>query len=249
MSNITIIIIGTTHETDKETKLFDFLNKTMKSKKFKNSIWLCEGDSTGRFCVSLKNIELHLLTDALFVNMMLIDLQKKNMGDNKDFFQILSDRLIELFITINKSKFKNQLLLSHNDFDCMQLLGKFNIYDNLNKFDKCILSGFASNTIIPHVKKLINHIIEISKKNGVINDTNKKCVHDFYQTGFVCEDEIMSNMRDHSFIKIIMTHIFNMTIDNKNIKKRFIITVGSDHVKPICDFLKKKNLKVKQIIV
>jgi len=86
--SIMILIIGTVHETDNETRLFDILNK--KTKDDNNIKWLCEGENDKRRCTSLKNNDIHLVTDALFVNMLLLN-------GITDY-----DRIIELFITISR---------------------------------------------------------------------------------------------------------------------------------------------------
>ena len=68
MKNITVIIVGTTHETVEEKTIFKILNDCVT--KYKNIHWLCEGESDKRECTSIKDYGTHLLTDALFVNMI-----------------------------------------------------------------------------------------------------------------------------------------------------------------------------------
>lgn len=220
---ITIILIGTIHETDREDKIFDILNEHQKSGKYKDSYWLCEGETYGRQCVSFKDNDLHLLTDALFVNMMLLDKQHIGETGRREFIKSLNERIIELFVTINKSPFKNIIMGNHN-------------YKNLLTY----------NNNDNELRLFVKFIIDLLFDNNIIDASYKKCVLDFYNTGHTCENEIMTIMREKSFVKIILLFIFNLLKEKHN-RIRIIITTGLDHVGPLKNILGKLSNNIKFI--
>jgi hypothetical protein len=241
--NITIILFGTTHETQRENILFEVLNNIIDKKKLKNSYWLCEGEQYDRKCISIKDNDLHLLTDALFINMMLLDDNKINGDIKNEFNQNFNDRMMELFITINKSKYKNTIISNNKYIKCFDLLHKYNVLDNRTLFEKCIENGH--DYYIHNFRKFIKYIIDLLLNNNVIDASYKKCIFDFYNTGYICEDEILTVMREKSFIKIILMFITNL-MKQYNQKIRVIITVGTDHVEPLKKILNNltKNIHI-----
>lgn len=247
MDKTTIILIGTTHETKNEDTIFKTINDIIHKKKFKNAHWLCEGESLDRQCTSLKDTNIHLLTDALFVNMLLIDKHKSpSLKNDNEYMTTLYERIYELFYTINKSKYADDIL-KHNDFKlCLENLKTI---DPINKRDyhmKCITSNY--DNLEANLKKLVKYIIDLSSSIGTIKEHNHKCVIDFYNSGSICEDQVMTVMREHSFIDIIKSTIKNIINNVSNDRVRIIITVGSDHVKPLSFAFKGFCDKIKEII-
>jgi hypothetical protein len=88
--------------------------------------------------------------------------------------------------------------------------------------------------------------------NNVIDNSYKKCIYDFYNTGHMCENEIMTIMREKSFINIILSFIINLFNNNHKINKmdkiRIIITVGLDHVDPLKKILNGITNNIRIII-
>ena len=110
MDNIIVYIIGTTHETQTEEKIFNSLNYFFDNYDSKNTYWLCEGEENKRKCITLKDYKVHVITDSLFVNMMIIDFENNNLNNNDSMYTIFYSRIIELFITVtklNNNKIKN----------------------------------------------------------------------------------------------------------------------------------------------
>ena len=227
---VTIILIGTVHETKREENIFVELNRQVKLKKYKNAYWLCEGEAHDRKCFSLKDNDLHLLTDALFVNMMLLDVDNVKDNEKGEFMQSLYERIMELFITINNSKFKDKIVNDNGYINCLNLLDKYNIIKYRDNYEECIKQNYGS--LKSKLRVFIKYLLDVLLENNIINESNKKCVYDFYNTGYKCENEIMTIMREKSFIKIILLFIMDLLKQSKN-KVRIIITVGLDHVEPL----------------
>jgi hypothetical protein len=239
MEHITIIIIGTTHETNEEKQLFDELNNIIKNKTFKNTIWLCEGESDDRQCSSLKDHDIHLLTDSLFVRMMIIDTNQIDKNTKKVFLQTFYDRIFELFITISRSSLKNKIMEEDTIFrNCIKLLEHApNLSNVFQTIDNC-LTKINIETLMDSLNIFIKKIIQLIFENNILSNKYFKCVNNFYNTGSLCENEIMTVLREESFIKIIMAHVMNILKTNDTEKHILILTVGRDHVVPLCDFLK-----------
>lgn len=224
MKQITIILIGTTHDTDNETKIFQYLHNNIKQN---NIHWLCEGDTFGRNCESMKDNNIHLLTDALFVNMLILDFH-----NDKEFMDEFYGRIIELFITI--SNFNDLIKILPSQYQ--KLINQTN-YEVLNK----ILRNIPINTLKTDLRKIILDILNYAKNNNMIDKHYELCIFKFYNDVNVCEDTILTIMREKSFLNIILNKIKNMD----NGKHYIIVTVGMDHCKPLNDILIKFNIKVK----
>lgn len=225
MKQITIILIGTTHDTKNETKIFQIINDNIKQK---NIHWLCEGDTHGRNCESIKDNNIHLITDALFVNMLIMDFH-----NDKEFMDEFYGRIIELFITMSKfnvgipNNYQKLINLTNNDTTITTL--------------NTHLRNIPINDLKNDLKKIILDILNYAKNNNIIDKYFEKCVFDFYDDVNVCEDTILTIMREKSFINIILNKIKNLD----NAKHYIIVTVGMDHCKPLNDILIKFNIKVK----
>jgi hypothetical protein len=277
MKRITVIICGTVHDTMEETKLFGVLNNIMdeNANHKKNIHWLCEGDSYGRKCTTLKNNTIHLLTDALFVNMLILDFVRENVKSiNDEFIEMLYERSIELFVTISKfddeiHKLKELLQLQKNN-DCnilckisklFAIKPNFNLqvqylvkpeyqeYINLIKNQTPIKQIYDKIKIIPldkfmiDMRELVSKIIMYMKDRDLIDKNYEKCVFDFYDTGLVCEDKILTILREQSFTKIILEKINSLNLTNG--KHMIIVTVGADHCEPLSKILQKFNIRTK----
>jgi hypothetical protein len=236
MKKITVVIFGTIHDTEEETKLFSVLNNIMVNR-IKNIHWLCEGESYKRSCTSIKDNKVHLLTDALFVNMLILDYKKGYTYP--EFNQMFYERIIELFITISKC-----------DKDIIQFIKQ--PYHNLIIFIKenknleyvyGQLENINMDNLLINMREIILNILTYMKDKNMIDQHFEQCAIDFYKTGITCEDEILTLMREKSFIKLIL-HKINSLDNSKHI---IIITVGMDHCEPLKKILTKFNIKVKII--
>ena len=236
MKKITVIIFGTIHDTEEETKLFSTLNSIM-TNQLKNIHWLCEGESYKRSCTSIKDNNIHLLTDSLFVNMLALDYKKGYTYP--EFNQMFYERIIELFVTMSKFDINIIKLAKQPYLKLINLLkdnNNFNvIYEQLEQMD--------INKLILDMQKLILNVIIHMKRKNMIDKHFEQCVIDFYKTGVKCEDEVLTLMREKSFIKLILQKI-NTLDDSKHI---IVITVGTDHCEPLKKILTQFNIKVKII--
>lgn len=243
MNNITLIIIGTIHETEKERHVFDYINNVIKNNLFPRCVWLCEGESLDRQCVSLKNNGLHLLTDALFVNMMIRDLTKSNFSDS-ELINNFYERIIELYMTISKSKYKKIITEKFSQIKCIQMLNDVDIMHNYDKYIKCLSSNLLS-TIEQH-RQLVKYIVELSQNVNNFSKLENECINIFYDgENKYCENHIMTRMREKSFVSIMKSFIYHAL----NKYSRIIVTVGSDHVVPLFNFFSQFINKIYKIIV
>lgn len=270
MKKITVIICGTIHDTYEETKLFGILNNMIKESNSKNILWLCEGESYDRECTSLKDNTIHLLTDSLFVNMLILDFVREDVKYiNDKFVDMLYNRSIELFVTI--AKFDNEIH-KLKDNNCKDLLCNLrqiftpNFDLNLkvqtlikSKYQEFIDMINNSNIPIKQIHEKIKHIpldefmidmresiskiIMYMKERNMIDKNYEKCVFDFYETGLICEDTILTVLREQSFIKLILEKINSLAEG----KYYIFVTVGADHCNPLSMLLQKFNIKTKVI--
>lgn len=251
MSDLTVILIGTVHYTDYEIQVFEKLNSIVSDQKYKNFFWLCEGESGNRQCISLKDYNIHLLSDALFVNMMLIDIIQINSDMMNSFTDLLYDRILELMITISNSHFKNFIIDGNEIFsNCMNFIdGKssIDVFNNIDSILKC-LKEIPLNDLISNLKITIKKIIDIITSNNMIDNKYNKCINDFFTTGHICENEIMVLLREKSFIHKILLFTFSVLFLRKN-NSKIIVTIGKDHVLPLYDLLSKIIGKVRYIIL
>jgi len=238
MKNCTIIIFGTTHETNYETTLFEALNKLIKSNKLSNIHWLCEGEPDKRQCTTLKDYTVHLLTDALFVNMLIL-----NMKNDADFMGELYDRIIELFITISRTPHDIMNLINQKYQPIINMLKQ-----SSQSIDQAILTQIEdtlrkipTDILISDMRQLVSQIVTYYINN--IDKSYDKCILDFYNTGSVCEDELMTNLREKSFVTKILARI--KTIPDGNSKQYIILTVGEYHCNPLKKILGKLGIRVK----
>lgn len=252
MDEITLIIIGTVHYGDNENYIFEKLNDILTNNKYKNFFWLCEGEKGNRKCISLKDYNIHLLTDALFVNMILIDFNSINESDKdtyNDFIDLLYDRIIEFLITISKVSDKNSIVGTNSVINkCLNLLNNKSDKQILELVDPLLqcLKSIQVGDLIHDLKIMINKIVN-SYTSSIVSNKYKKCINDFYRTGHVCEDEIMVLLRDKLFIREILLFIFNVLSLDK-VKPKIIITVGRDHVMPLYGFFSNINIKTRYVI-
>ncbi len=236
MKQITIIIFGTAHDTDEETKLFSVLNNIMINK-IKNIHWLCEGESYKRVCTSIKDNKVHLLTDSLFVNMLILDYQRGYTY--QEFNEMFYERIIELFVTI--SKYDNDII-QYVKQPYLKLINLLKgdtqliyVYEQLEKMDLKIL--------MINMRDLIFNILNHMKNKNMIDKYFEECAMKFYKNGIDCEDTILTIMREKSFVKLIFDKINSLD----NTKHIIVITVGMDHCEPLKKILTKFNMKVKVI--
>jgi hypothetical protein len=247
-----IIIIGTIHETKNEASMFKLLNKYTDN--MDNLYWLCEGESDTRQCKSLKDYEIHVITDALFVNMLIMDIKKNDKNNkNNNLMSMFYDRTIELFITIKRlSKNNNQILNIFNNNKINNIY-----YKNINKLSFDLISQETLKDIenelrlldidilLEDLQIIIQEIIKLMLNNNKINKKYHKCIQNFFKTGYECEDVILTDMREHSFLLEIVSFIIENDIKNKNKKNIYVITVGRDHVK----FLHEKLANINDNII
>lgn len=226
MDKIIFVIIGTTHETKQEEKIFQTLNKYIKE--YKGYVhWLCEGEEYGRKCISIKDNNVHLLTDTLFVNMLLI-----NKMNNINFYE----RCTELFVTIEKSEHKEYIKKNNNYFAKIIEKEPDRILYELQQKPK--------NELIDKINQLCKFIIDLVLEKKIIT-VNEKCVIDFYKTGYICEDEILTDLREQSFIQHIIKYILWLSSKKSDSKYLLFLTVGCDHVSPIKKFFNHYELDIR----
>ena len=230
MENIIFVIIGTTHETTQEKRTFELLNKYVVEYK-KYIYWLCEGESYGRKCISIKDNNIHLLTDALFVNMMVID---KITGT--PFYE----RCVELFVTIKNSEHK-KLIIGKNKY-LSDLIEKSP--DDIVE----IIQKMETSMLIQIIKKICETIVNLVIDKKIVS-VNEKCVLDFYKTGTICENEILTDLREKSFIQHIMKYILWLSSQTFDCRPLLFLTVGCDHVLPIKNFFSKHKLDVRYFCI
>ncbi len=236
MKQITIILFGTAHDTYEETKLFGVLNSIMVNK-IKNIHWLCEGESYNRSCVSIKDNNVHLLTDSLFVNMLILDYKKGYTYP--EFNQMFYERVIELFVTMSKC---NNDIIQHVTQPYLNII-------NLLKTDVSLdtvygqLEKMNLNELMKNMRELILTILNHMKNKNMIDKHFEQCAIKFYNNGIDCENDILTIMREKSFVKLILNKI--NSLDNS--KHIIVITVGLDHCEPLKNILTKFNMKVKVI--
>jgi hypothetical protein len=228
MKNVTVILIGTVHDTIEETKIFGILHELINNKP-KNAHWLCEGESYNRNCTSIKDNKIHLITDSLFVNMMILDYE--NNKTDPEFMDILYGRIIELFVTI--SKFDNIVSIVKDQYQKIIKLPIDQMYINLQ--------NILVNDLVNDMRKLVFGILIFMQQNDMIPKQYEKCVFDFYGTGIKCEDTILTVLREESFLKMILEMV-NGLDGNKHY---VIVTVGLDHCIPLSLILEKFNIKTK----
>lgn len=230
---ITIIIFGTIHNTEKETNLFNVLNGIM-TNNIKNIHWLCEGESYKRSCTSIKDTTVHLITDSLFVNMLALDYKKGYTYP--EFNQMFYERIIELLVTISNCNQNIIQLVKQPYYDLITEIKNLDyVYGQLENMD--------INELIVNMREIILNILIHMKSKNMINKHFEQCVIDFYKTGINCEDEILTIMREKSFIELILQKI--NTLDHS--KHIIVITVGLDHCKPLEKILTQFNIKVKVV--
>ena len=250
MSRISLILIGTTHETETENILFDKLNDI---EKYKNVLWLCEGESGARKCISMKDYRIHLLSDTLFVNMMIIDMNAvKTKHDEyleKEYINTFIERIVELFITILNSEICNEIIQDNTLL--LKCIGPFKdnkatkdivykMYDNIYLY----LKNIHIDIIKKELRIIVDKIIKLILKKKLIDTQYNKCIIDFYKSGTVCEDTIMVVLRQKVFIHKIMLYVFYMIVNNiKNGK--IIVTIGSYHINGIYNYMKKYDDNIK----
>lgn len=235
-----LCMVGTIHGTSVESKLFETLNKLKID-------WLCEGENDFRECKSLKNHKIHLITDTLFVYMVLNDVKSiianpTIIHDNLYYHELI-DRMIELLITISRLTYDsiyNQVVtsLTKIDYNWISMLNilvhnplNYNIiYDIENK-----LKMLDIVELLKHVEIFINAIITIIVNNNEFqNNLNFDYINKFIiNKGNCqpCEDYIFMNVRDESFCDIIQNH---------NIQSLTVLTVGIDHLSTLYKKLHKK---------
>ena len=244
MKNITVIIVGTTHETTEEKTIFKILNNIIKGNK--NIHWLCEGESDKRECTSIKDYKVHLLTDALFVNMMILDFQNNKLSDKyvKEFY----NRIIELLITISRVEKEDGVTIQFNSILAPDYKHLVHLLKN-----EYPISDYTMNTIFNTLKnrnnklfselrdvvrQIVRHIVD----NNTVDKSYHECILKFFEDGYSCEDKIMLSLREKSFIKLILYKL--STLYNKSGKQYVIITVGTYHLKPLKTILEKFGVNV-----
>ena len=241
MNKISLILIGTAHETNTENILFDKLNNL---EKYKNILWLCEGEAGGRKCISLKDYKIHLLTDTLFINMMLIDYDDlmKVTYFGKEYSDMFIERIVELFITIVNSEICDEII--HNNALLVKCIGPlkenkhiaYKMYDNIYSH----LKNIPLDVLKKEMRIIVDKTIKLIFEKKIIDPKYNNCIIDFYKTGSVCEDTIMTLLREELFIYKIMLYISYLIINNiKNGK--IIVTLGLDHINKIYNYMKKYN--------
>lgn len=251
-----IIIIGTSHGSLNEQSIFNYLNNC----NHQQLKWLCEGENDNRLCCSLKEPTVHLITDSLFVYMVINDL--KTVTDPKQHFLYdeMVNRLIELFITIirqpNRSLKLDLLYIFRQspipwDKILVEIMAKSLTQIQLEiagmKLSD-ILEIFGLNVALDDMQINIEHIITYlcSEKYKMIDvkylDSIKKFLKNT-QNCIGCEDLIFMKMRDQSFWNLIQIYL-------KKPKPVTIITVGIDHCEFIANLIKKHyTIPVKKLII
>lgn len=236
MKEITVILCGTIHDTLEETKLFGILNVINK----KNIHWLCEGESNNRNCTSIKDNTVHLLTDSLFVNMLILDFVRENSKNiNDEFIEILYERVIELFVTISNFDNNNKVqdLVKPKYQEYIKLIKNNTPINEI--YDK--IKSIPIGNFMIDMRELVAVILKFMKDKNMIDKNYEKCVFEFYDTGLTCEDKILTVLREESFIKLILQKI-NSISDGKHI---ILVTVGLDHCTPLSILLRKFYIKTK----
>jgi hypothetical protein len=240
MKNIYVYLFGTIHETKQEDILFDKLNNYFKQNHYKNIVWLCEGESDNRYCVSLKDYRVHLLSDALFVNMLI---------NNNIYVTELYERIIELFITINRLNVP--IIFSYFDDNILYLLKLFNNnltkekYENTKKKLQNMENKILFNQLKKSIKLIINYVLENYK---LTNDFKNCIISMFENNNEICEDKILTNYRQQSIIFLILKQITNIQLNSKYNKNVIVVTIGEYHIKNIKIILEKYNIIVKKIV-
>lgn len=244
MKNITVIIVGTTHETTEEKTLFKILNNIIKENK--NIHWLCEGESDKRECTSIKDYRIHLLTDALFVNMMILDFQNNKLSDKyvKEFY----NRIIELLITISRVEKENGITIQFNnilplDYQHLvdQLKNEYPISNHTMEIIFNILKG-KENKLFSELREIISKIVRHIVDSNTVDKSYHECILKFFKDGYSCEDKIMLSLREKSFIELILYKL--STLYNEKDKQYVIVTVGNYHIKPLKIILEKFGVNV-----
>lgn len=235
-----LCMIGTIHGTIVEHKLFRILNQ-MKID------WLCEGENDFRKCKSLKNYEIHLVTDTLFVYMVLSDVinlsKKSNMLYNNLYYNELIDRFIELLITISRLTnydvyYQIIKMVKKMDYNWTSIINtlmyhKLN-YEMINDIEKKF-KKMKITELIRIIKLFVHTIIRIIYSNNKF----RRNIDFRYISTFIknrgncelCEDYIFMDVRDNSFCDIINNH---------DIKNLTVLTVGIDHLTTLHKKLQKK---------
>lgn len=231
------IIIGTVHDTQQERKIFEKLDKyTIQNPDYK---WFCEGEPDYRNCKTLKDYKTHLVTDCLFVYMILQDL-KKNPQDSW-LRQELLDRFIELLITTTRIPNKNKFAQIFAKFP--HISGAISSIEKENPIKQSTLKTIEINfkkqpEFITDLDVLLTKVCARARICGFIKDKDWDVIQKFLQNTNCkpCEDYIFMQMRDHAFLNIIGRVV--------SAKKVNIITVGSAHV----PFLAKHLERIGQVV-
>lgn len=246
MKNITVIIVGTTHETVEEKTIFKILNDCVT--KYKNIHWLCEGESDKRECTSIKDYGTHLLTDALFVNMMILDFQNNKLSEKyvKEFY----NRIIELLITISRVNKEDGITIQFNNVlppDYQHLVNLLkNDYPINDKVMDTVFNTLRSkeDVLFGELKEIIRQIVRHVVESNTVDKSYHECILKFLDDGYSCEDKIMLSLREKSFIKLILHKLSILQGQGKQEKQYIIITVGNYHLEPLKNTLGKFGFNV-----
>lgn len=236
--NTTVILIGTTHETPEEDSIFKKLNMITKKNSVTDSVqvhWLCEGESDMRNCHSLKSYDLHLLTDSLFLVIMLRNFYDFN---NTPFMNDLYNRFIELLITLSRTNQNVSHLVNHQYYQYVEILKPIRSIRQSTLKDieldirKIPVKQFVSDVIDMTIK-----IIKYSIDKNLVEPKYHACIKmllniygtDKERSVTMCENLLLMKLRDESF-----NQIFNAYTNNLSDGKHYVVmTVGKDHVRPL----------------
>jgi len=207
-----VVVIGTEHESPNERIVFDFLNRMSTNKGFH---WLCEGESDGRDCQSIKNRELHLVTDGLFLYMVIRDLQTVDDPTGHPLYAEFVGRLIELLVTINRLPDRELRKLVVATFNrstdlyekCRKFMSgsidvtKFQVMETFIRRKEFVQIAKEMISAIKGIMEIaINHELIPSEYLPVVErflDDPRQCAE--------CEDLLFMKMRDDSFMTEIGT--------------------------------------------
>ena len=181
-----MVLFGTEHDTYQEELLFSALGTTVAGSKKVH--WLCEGEAYNRKCDTLKDNKVHLLTDALFVNMLIKDFRKGHI--DAEFRQMFYERAVELFVT-----------MSH--FQLGSVVGEYGeVVKGSDKLETTYkyLEGVKWDKLLGDMEKIVGGVMVFMRNGGLIDKQFEKCVFEFYENGVTCEDEVLTVMREKSFV-------------------------------------------------
>lgn len=253
---ITVVLIGTVHETPEEKHVFDTLNQFIGKRRTASSSkipmhWMCEGEADYRHCISLKDYKVHLLTDSLFIVMMLNDF----VSDDSTFLTDFYNRIIELFITIVRCDLQlDNLIPSHYKPLLHTLQNQTPIKQETMDQIVTKLKHIPIQQFRTEIQTLTRNLVNLVLSQNIIPSKYYDCVRDFMidphtntWTGNSnltnCEDILMMQLRDESFVELIMQYINSL-----NQQKHWVlVTIGSLHCQSLQHLLESRGVKVRII--